>query len=277
MPRSEHQDGSETVAGIPIRWVARNLTADGAGRGIALWLPFLGGTKDTVLPMLERLADAGFFAVSFDPWQHGDRSTESPAELRDRLLGAFRHDMWPVIGQSTLDAMWVLDWIIAHHDVPADQVVAGGFSMGGDIAAALAGIDHRVRRVATIGSTPDWTRPGMRNLDGSGDLVDQGAPNAYGRWLYAQLDPITHPQHFAHGPAILFESGQDDDHVPVKAAHRFAQALARQSPRATETITIRVTEGLAHIEAVRNPDAVDRCIQWLSVPKKQPASKPGAA
>jgi hypothetical protein len=27
--------------------------------------------------MLERLAGAGFFAVSIDPWQHGDRSTES--------------------------------------------------------------------------------------------------------------------------------------------------------------------------------------------------------
>jgi len=36
---------------------------------------------------------------------------------------------------------------------------------------------------------------------------------------------------------------------------------------ATEAITIHVTEGLAHIEAVRNPDAIDRCIQWLSVPK----------
>jgi len=192
MTRSENQYGSATVDGIPIRWVTRDQSTDGVARRIALWLPFLGGTKDTMLPMLERLAGAGFFAVSIDPWQHGDRSTESLSHLRDRLIGAFRREMWPVIGQSTLDAMWVLDWIAAHHDVSTSSVVAGGFSMGGDISIALAGIDHRVGRVAAIGSTPDWTRPGMRHLDASnGDLVDQGTPTAYGRWLYAQLNPIT--------------------------------------------------------------------------------------
>ena len=26
--------------------------------------------------------------------------------------------------------------------------------------------------------------------------------HATGRWLYSQLDPITHLEHFAHGPAI---------------------------------------------------------------------------
>jgi dienelactone hydrolase len=262
--RPENQDGSATVDGIPIRWVAYDRTADSAAPRIALWIPFLGGTKETVLPVLERLAGAGFFAVSFDPWQHGERSVESPEHLRDRLLGAFRRDMWPVIGQSTLDAMWVLDWVIAHHEVSTGGVVAGGFSMGGDIAVALAGVDHRVGRVAAVGSTPDWTRPGMRALDGSGDLVDQGAPGAYGRWLYAHLDPITHPEHFAHGPAILFEGGQADDHVPVEAAHRFAAALTMRSSTAGEGITVRVTQGLAHMEAVRNPDAIDRCIHWLS-------------
>ena len=150
MTRSENQYGSATVDGIPIRWVTRDQSTDMARR-IALWLPFLGGTKDAMLPMLERLAGAGFFAVSIDPWQHGDRSTESPTHLRDRLIAAFWRDMWPVIGQSTLDAIWVLEWIAAHHDVSTSSVVAGGFSMGGDVSIALAGIDHRVGRVAASG------------------------------------------------------------------------------------------------------------------------------
>ncbi|MDQ6771389.1 MAG: dienelactone hydrolase family protein [Candidatus Dormibacteraeota bacterium] len=264
MRASADQDRSATVGGVPIRWVTRNQPGVGAARRIALWIPFLGGTKDTVLPMLERLADAGFFAVSFDPWQHGDRSAEPPPALRDRLLAAFRRDMWPVLGQSTLEAMWVLDWTVAHHDVATGGVVAGGFSMGGDISVALAGIDQRVRRVAAIGSTPDWTRPGMRHLDGSGDLVDQGTPSAYGQWLYDHLNPITHLERYAHGPAILFECGQADDHVPLEAAHRFAEALTEHGPMAGTNIAVRITEGLAHVETVRNPEAIDRCLSWLS-------------
>ncbi len=260
---SESRQGSAVVGGVPIRWVTGDRTA-GTARRVALWLPYLGGSAALMLPMLERLAGAGFFAVSLDPWQHGERSTESATALRDRLLGAYRREMWPVIGQTALEAVWVLDWVVAHHDVSADGVVAGGFSMGGDISVALAGADHRVTRVAALGSTPDWTRPGMRALDGSGRLIDQGEPGAYGAWLYAHLDPLTHPEHFTHGPAILFESGQDDDHVPVEAAHRFAHALAARSQSTGPRVTVRVTDGLGHVDSVRNPDAVDRCIRWLS-------------
>ena len=50
------QRGSATVAGIPIRWVTRNHATGDAARRVALWLPYLGGTKDDVVPMLERLA-----------------------------------------------------------------------------------------------------------------------------------------------------------------------------------------------------------------------------
>ena len=266
------QRGSATVAGIPVRWVTRNHATGDAARRVALWLPYLGGTKDDVVPMLERLADAGFFAVSFDPSQHGERSSEPTAQLQDRMIGAFRREMWPVIGQSTLDAMWVLDWITDQHDVSTRDAVAGGLSMGGDICVALAGIDHRVARVAAIGSTPDWTRPGMRRLDAGASLIDQGLPGAFGRWLYSQLDPITHLEHFAHGPAILFESGQDDVHVPVEAAHRFVAALTGHSPAAAANTTVRVTKGLAHIATLGNPDVIDRCVHWLTKPLSKAAT-----
>ncbi|MGB0093631.1 MAG: hypothetical protein WBP81_14015 [Solirubrobacteraceae bacterium] len=57
MTWSDSQDGSTVLDGIPVRWVTRDQATGGEPRGIAVWLRFLGGTKDVVLPMLERLAE----------------------------------------------------------------------------------------------------------------------------------------------------------------------------------------------------------------------------
>ncbi|MGH2887919.1 MAG: hypothetical protein ACRDPA_35365, partial [Solirubrobacteraceae bacterium] len=121
---------------------------------LALWVPPLGMTKDDIRPVLESLAGAGFRAVSLDPWQHGERGNQSADEIRARVFTDFRRHIWPIIGQTTLDCLRVID------DFGGGPVVAGGTSMGGDAAVALAGIDRRVTRVATIVATADWTRPG---------------------------------------------------------------------------------------------------------------------
>jgi uncharacterized protein len=49
-------------------------------------------TKDDMRPVLESLAGAGFRAVSLDPWQHGERGSESADEIRARVFADFgRH------------------------------------------------------------------------------------------------------------------------------------------------------------------------------------------
>jgi uncharacterized protein len=263
MSSSDQSDGPRTVVvrGIPVSWVAP--PAAGVPHGLALWLPYLGGSKALAEPVLERLAARGFLAFSFDPWQHGDRATESPGQIRGRMLGAFRRELWAVLGQTVLEAMMLIDEVAARHEVPADVVVAGGFSMGGDVAVALAGADHRVRRVASLGSTPNWARPGMRAPDGSG-VVDQGEPSAYARWLYERLDPMNNLDHFASGPALLFEGGDADEHVSLDHARRFAEVLSHRFPDAGRNVVVRGTPGLDHIAAVANPEALERCIEWLT-------------
>ena len=145
------------VDGIPVVWIQPD-NQDGDAR-IALWLPWLTGTKETTIPFLAELAGRGFTAVSFDPWQHGERGTETAEQISARVFGDFRRHMWPILGQTTLDALRVADW--AAVEFGATDMAAGGVSMGGDIAVALAGIDQRISRVAAIAATPDWTRPGM--------------------------------------------------------------------------------------------------------------------
>jgi pimeloyl-ACP methyl ester carboxylesterase len=238
------QDHVSYVDHIPVISVGHD------GAPLALWIPPLGMTKEDVRPVLESLAGAGFRAVSFDPWQHGARGSESADDIRARVFSDFRRHMWPMIGQTTLDCMRVIDHF------GAGPVVAGGTSMGGDVAIALAGIDHRVTRVAAIVATPDWTRPGMRDISDPSRALAQGDADSYAQWFYDHLDPMTHAENYAHGPAILFECGADDVHVPPDGAQRFAAALG-------EDVRVNVRAGLGHIDGASSPQLIDSCIAWL--------------
>ena len=95
---------------IPLAWV----TPEELSSRLAIWLPPGTGKKEDVLPRLQELAAAGFVAVSFDPWQHGERGTgESAEQLFTRGMGNFPREVWPILGQSALDTLRVIDWAIA--------------------------------------------------------------------------------------------------------------------------------------------------------------------
>jgi cephalosporin-C deacetylase-like acetyl esterase len=64
-------------------------------------------------------------------------------------------------GRTVLESLRVLDWVDEHFGVAGPRV-AGGVSMGGDVAVALAGVDPRIDRVAALVATPDSARPGMQ-------------------------------------------------------------------------------------------------------------------
>jgi len=247
------------VADIPVIF-ARPETTKSGGR-LALWMHFLGGSKEAMVPFLLRLAEAGVTAVSLDAWQHGQRTDESLDQLMNRAFGQFRRNVWPILGHTTLDAMRVLDWAVDRFQ-PA-ELVAGGVSMGGDVSVALAGIDDRIRRVAAMIATPDWTRPGMTALDDAETVIDQGEPTAYGQWMFDHLDPMTHLGSFARAPAITFQLGGNDLHINQENAVKFKAALAGAYPDAAAEVHIRVNPGLDHLGAGRDRGVEDACLDWL--------------
>ena len=247
------------VGDVPVAFLQPDA---GAGRPpIALWLPHLTGTKEDCIPVLRRLAAAGLLAISIDPWQHGERAHETADELGARVFAGFRDHMWPILGRTTFDARAVIDWAVDQSAAP--HVVAGGVSMGGDIAVALAGIDHRVRRVAAIVATPDWSRPGMHALLDPERLVDQGPAGSQARAFYDRLDPITHLDDYAHGPAIAFENGAADTHVPPDGAVRFRDALRAADPAAADRVRVTSHPGVGHIDGAQSAALLDRAIGWL--------------
>ena len=170
-----------------MRWVM----PDGP-RGVALWLTHLGGSTEQTVPMLTRLAERGMLTVSFDPPGHGQRSAGSdPWELAREVLGAFRRRMWPLAGRTVLESLRVLDWVDEQFRIAGPRV-AGGVSMGGDVAVALAGVDARIDRVAALAATPDWARPGMQTIGENPGLLDQGQADRYAQWFFDALNPIAH-------------------------------------------------------------------------------------
>ena len=53
---------------IPVAWIEPEPTEE---RTLVIWLPGFSGTKEGVEPYLADLAEAGFVALGFDPYQHG--------------------------------------------------------------------------------------------------------------------------------------------------------------------------------------------------------------
>ena len=84
----------------------------------------------------------------------------------------------------------------------------------------------------------------------------QGDADSYAQWFYDHLDPLTHVENYAHGPAILFECGADDVHVPPDGAQRFAAALG-------DDVCVNVRAGLGHIDGASSLELIDSCIAWL--------------
>jgi uncharacterized protein len=258
---SQFSTSSAWIDQIPALWCEPQTRR--STRQLIVFVPPFSATKELMLPYLQDLAAAGFVALSFDPWQHGERGSESMEELATRVFGNFRRYMWPILGQSALDMLRVIDWAVAMLHVEP-HVYAGGVSMGGDISVAAAGIDHRIERVAAIVATPDWLRPGMQDFANPGTLLPTGTPDAYARYFYDQLNPLTHLSAFAHGPAIHFICGEKDAHVPPDGAQRFQAALQSACPENGDHIQVKLVPGLGHMDFVDPKPWWPECLAWIS-------------
>ena len=230
---------------------------------LVLWMPHLSGSAEKEQPMLDRFAELGHPAVSFDPVLHGERGDGSDRwAFALSVLGAFRARMWPIVGQTVLDAMAVLDWAADAIGI-GEGVLAGGVSMGGDVAVALAGVDPRSRRVAALGSTPDWTRPDMRSLTDPDMVIDQGEASVLGQWFCDQFNPAGHLDRYRRGVPMLFELGSADFHIPAAHAAAFRHDLLALDQAAGDAIQISVRDGLDHAGITASDAALDSAVRFL--------------
>lgn len=206
-------------------------------RKLAIFLSGLGRDMVSLAPFLKDIAAQGFVALSFEKYQHGARDHRESSEVAAKVFTNMRRYGWPILGQSTLDAMRVIDWAIANLDV-ADAIHMGGISMGGDITLAVAGHDRRLVRCAPIIATPDWLRPGMHVINDPTTWLDPGKADAYAQYFYDQFNPITQLSRYINIPPVRMVLGAEDTHIPSENAERFKTMLADLAPRAAARIEI---------------------------------------
>lgn len=252
---------TEWIDQIPAIWFEPQLQR--SKRQLVIFLHHLGGTKETTIPYLQDLAARGYVALSFDAWQHGERGTESPQEILGRVFGNFRRHMWPILGQTTLDTLRVIDWAVSSLNVEP-SIYMGGLSMGGDTAVAVAGVDHRIERVAAVVATPDWLRPGMEDISHPGTLLPTGKPDGYAKFFYDNLKPMTHLPDYEQAPEINFMCGEKDTHVPPDGAFRFQSALQELHTSAADRVTVSIIPNLTHLDVRDSSTWWPSCLEWLT-------------
>lgn len=219
---------------IPILWAE---PAGAGARPLILWLHAFSWSKEDVAPQLAELAARGFVAVSWDLPQHGERSGETPDEIRRRVRSDLRRHFWPILAQAAEEVPAIIDWAAARFGC-SGGVSIGGISMGGDIAVVSAGVDRRIARVAAVLATPDWLRPGSDEPPGTAE-EEQWA-------LYRRLNPLTNLARYRHCPAMLFVCGADDRQVPPEGAATFVAKLGDIHAKGAGHLAIACQPGIAH-------------------------------
>jgi len=231
---------TETVDGVPLLW-----RAPVAPTAILIHVPAFGQTKEQTRPVLDHALSLGFAVIAIDAYQHGARGTEDREALTRRVFANFRREMWTIIGETALDVPRIAEWARAEFGAEF-PVHLTGLSMGGDVVVAAAPFVDGVASVNAVVATPDWQRPGMRDI-ASGDLVPQGTPDAKARLFFERLNPIDHPGPFRK-LRIHFILGELDTHVPPEAAYRF-QGLVNDGQE-PGPVRITLKAGLKHLDFV---------------------------
>ena len=231
---------TEMVDGVPVLWLAPAVPS-----AILIHIPAFSQTKEQTQPVLDRALSLGFAAIAIDAYQHGARGTEDRDALMRRVFANFRREMWTIIGETVLDVPRIAEWARAKFGAKL-PVHLTGLSMGGDVAVAAAPLVDNVASVNAVVATPDWQRPGMRDI-ASGELVPQGTPDAKARLFFERLNPIDHPGPFRR-LRVHFILGELDTHVPPEAARRF-QGIVNDGQ---EPGPVRITEkaGLRHLDFI---------------------------
>ena len=105
---------------------------DGEYKSLLIFLHGLGSKKESLLPVLSAYAEAGYYAVAIDAYDHGARCSNE-----------MYCDMWASMLLTVRDVDRVIGYFEDVPEVDTDNFVLGGFSMGSIETCIYAEIGER--------------------------------------------------------------------------------------------------------------------------------------
>jgi dienelactone hydrolase len=196
--------------------------------------------------MARRLAEAGFAVLRFDFYGSGDSD------------GDFEEF---TVHTELADAVAALDWLAQQPGTDPDRIAILGLSLGGCVAALLAGKDPRVKAAVF------WNAVALPDLHFDDGVIPTEGPFAGVAGglrvgpdfltTFATLDIVGTLRRYT-GPGLVIR-GTADDHITQVEAERLCAAMAERG-------TLRLIDGADH--TFRRPDwrqeVFDITARWLA-------------
>jgi dienelactone hydrolase len=248
-----------------------------------------GGSKQNMLSLCRKLADAGFIAVAIDGGYHGKRTQagKGSADYEDAIVRAWKDGReHPLYFDTVWDVMRLVDYLKTRKDVDAKRIGLIGISKGGIEIYLAAAADKRIAvAVACIGvqsfhwalANNDWQgRIGtiQKAFDAIAQDANVAAPEApFVKKFYDRVVPGIDSEF--DGPAtlpliaprsLLVINGDSNIRTPLPGLEECTDApqVAYRAAKAEDRFVVRIQEKTAHqVRAELERAAIAWFVKWL--------------
>ncbi|MBB4825999.1 dienelactone hydrolase [Sporosarcina luteola] len=182
-----------------------------------------GANREQALDFGYMLAQKGFYYVSIDCKDHGDRLSDMATNKftnvfpPDTGLDTYVH-MHEVIEQTSLDIQFLTDYYKRRDEFDSSKIGISGFSMGGYAAYSIAANNPDITALVSIAGKPAFTKAWEDSILSTGtyekwkDQMREAANEVDTRTAYMRsLDPFERMSRFAPKPLLMMNGDQDTD------------------------------------------------------------------
>jgi len=254
-------------------------------RPVVIALHGTGGNKADQMPLLKKLATAGFIAVAIDGRYHGERTRagKGAAEYNAAIVRAWSGSgEHPFFYDTVWDVMRLLDYLETRDDVDAKRIGLMGTSKGGIETYLAAAFDERIAvavpcigvqsfrwalenhawpsRIETIQTAFDTIAMNSRvpNPDAAfvSQFYDRIVPGIYGEYDGPAMLTLIAPR------PLLVINGDSDARTPLPGLKECTDAaqIAYRSAGAGDKFSVQIQKNTGHKVT---PESEQAAIAWF--------------